>query len=335
MTVGATAAVVLLVVAASTLAWFLESRHFEKTDDAFVGAHYEMVAPRVSGQVIKVHVDDNAVVESGQVLLEIDPSDYQVALDRAKAAVLQAEAQVTQNRAQRQFAVAGVEQAKADLDLAQANAENANAQLHRYEGLSEEAVSAQQLDNLRTTARTANAQLVAARTRLPSQTAQVDVATGQISAADANLISAKKAQVQAELNLSYTSVRAITGGRVTQRQVQAGDYVSPGQQLIILVPRDVYVTANYKETQITDMQPGQPVDIKVDGFPNETFRGKIDSIQRGSGTVFSLLPPQNATGNYVKVVQRVPVKITFDSKNGAAYERLGPGMSVEPSVRVR
>src|SRR5439155_11531348 len=152
-----------------------------------------------------------------------------------------------------------------------------------------------------------------------------------IQTAEADIKSAEAQLAQARLQLSSTEIKATVGGRVANRQVQAGNYVQPGQQLMALVPHEVWVTANYKETQLTDMRPGQPVDIKVDAFPDVEFHGKVDSIQAGAGAVFSLLPPQNATGNYVKVVQRVPVKITFDDTNSDAYRQLGPGMSVAPS----
>ena len=331
---GIVAAVLVLATIGGVLYW-LHARQFQKTDDAFVDAHYEMVAPQVGGRVIRVLTNDNALVEPGQVVLEIDPADYRVAIERAVANVAAAESSIAQARAQRDVAAANVEQAKADVDVARSNLENAQSELRRYEGLSKEAVSPQRLDDLRTTGKNAAAQLVASEKRASAQAAQVELADSQILAAEANAKSARAQQAQAELNLSYATVKATTGGRVAQRNVQAGDYVSPGQQLLILVPRDVYVTANYKETQITDMRPGQEVEIAIDAFPDQTFRGKVDSIQRGSGTIFSLLPPQNATGNYVKVVQRVPVKIVFDDKTGEVYERLGPGMSVMPSVKIR
>ena len=326
---------VLLVAGAIALIWWLEARHFESTDDAFVDAHYEMLAPQVGGRVLKVYADDNALVKPGETVLEIDPADFQVAIERARANVAEAEGQIAQAKAQQDVAAANVEQAQADVAMQQSTLDNAQAEFKRYEGLSKEAVSPQRLDDLRTAQRNAAAQLTAAQKRAVSQQAQVEFAASQITAAQATAKAARAQQSQAELNLSYATVKATTGGRVAQRNVQAGDYVTPGQRLLILVPSDVFVTANYKETQITDMRPGQPVDIAVDAFPDQKFTGKIDSIQRGSGTIFSLLPPQNATGNYVKVVQRVPVKIVFDQNGSDAYERLGPGMSVVPAVRVR
>ena len=331
---GSLGAVVLVAAFVATL-WYLHSRHFEKTDDAFIDAHVEMVAPQIAGRVIEVAVDDNTVVEPGRPLLKIDPRDYQAALDQAEGSLAEAKGKLAEANAQRDVASANVEQANADVEQARANLDNANAQLRRYEGLSREAQSPQRLDDLKTTARSAAAQLVAQQKRAVSQAAQITLAESEIVAADATIRSAQARVTQAQLNLSYTTVVATTGGRVTNRNVQVGDYVQPGQQLLILVPKQVWVTANFKETQLNDMRAGQPVSIHVDAFPDVEFGGHVDSMQAGASAVFSLLPPQNATGNYVKVVQRVPVKIVFDDMQDDAYRRLGPGMSVAPSVRVR
>jgi membrane fusion protein (multidrug efflux system) len=333
--VGAIIGAVLLLAAIGGLAWWLYARQFEKTDDAFIDAHSEQVSPQVAGRVRRVLVNDNQEVRAGDVLVEIDPADYRVQIEQGQAAVAEAEGRVSQAQAQKQVDEANVEQARADLNQAQVNEQNARTQLARYEGLSKEAVSPQRLDDLRAAARNAEAQRVAMEKKLAAAQAQVRLATSQIEAAQAGVKAAQGRLDQAQLNLGYTTVRSAIAGRVTNRNVQAGDYVTAGQQLMVLVPQDVWVTANYKETQLAHMKPGQEAEIKVDAFPDVEFRGHVDSIQKGAGAWFSLLPPENATGNYVKVVQRVPVKIVFDETDREAYRRLAPGMSVVPKVRVR
>jgi membrane fusion protein (multidrug efflux system) len=321
--VGLIVGAVVLVGAIVGVSWWLHARHFEKTDDAFIDVHAERVGPQVAGRVARVLVEDNQFVEPGQTLIEIDPADYLARVEQARAAVAQADAAV-------KSAAADVEQAKAEVEQARTSAENARTELARSESLPAGAVSAQQLDNLRAAARNAAAQVTVATKRQAAAEAQVDVAAGQTRVARAQL-------AQAQLSVSYTTVRATVGGRVSNRHVQAGDYVQVGQEVMTLVPREVWVTANFKETQLTDMRPGQPVTVEVDAYPDVEFAGRVDSIQKGTGAVFSLLPPENATGNFVKVVQRVPVKIVLDrrQKDQADYDRLAPGMSVVPKVRVR
>lgn len=328
-------ALVLIIGAIIAIPWWLHARHFETTDDAFIDAHWEKIAPQVAGRVVKVLVDDNQLVRAGDTLVRIDPADYNVQLEQANASLAEGNGKLAQANANRSVAEAGVGQNQAEVDRTQTNRDNAAAELKRYESLSAEAVSKQRLDDLRTALRTAEAQLTAAKKGLVAAQAQVELANSQIQASAAS-VQASQAQVDnAKLKLSYTEIKAITDGRVTQRGVQDGDYVSVGQQLLLLVPQKVWVTANYKETQLTDMRVGQPVDLEVDAYPDRTFHGKVESIQAGSGPWFSLLPPENATGNYVKVVQRVPVKITFDFTQADEGQQLAPGMSVTPKVKVR
>lgn len=326
---------VLLLAALGGLVWWLHARQFEKTDDAFIDVHSEQVAPQVAGRVLRVLVTDNQQVRAGEVLLEIDPADFQVQIEQAQAAVSQARGGLSQAEAQVRVDNATVEQTRADLVQATVTEENAKTERARYEALPEGAVSPQQRDNIRAAAKNATAQRVAIEKRVAAAEAQVQLAASQLESARANLKAAEAKLRQAQLNLGYTTVPASVAGRVTNRNVQVGDYVTAGQQLMVLVPHEVWVTANYKETQLTHMRPGQQATIEVDAFPSATFRGHVDSIQKGSGAWFSLLPPENATGNYVKVVQRVPVKIVFDDKSQDAYGRLAPGMSVVPKVRVR
>ena len=329
------AGALLIAALAFGIPWYLNARQYQSTDDAIIDAHSERVAPQVAGRVLGVPVDDNQAVEAGQLLVQIDPSDYQAMLDKAEAELARARGMLDQARAQRTVNEANVEQAQAQVDVAQTDAQNAKNDLDRYSGLSKEAVSRQTLDNATSAYRSAQATLKSQETAVTAARAQVKFADSQIEADQASIQSAEADVEQARLQLSYTTVLARTAGRVTRKSVTVGDYVSAAQQLLAVVPTEVYVTANFKETELTDMRAGQAVDIEVDAFPDQKFTGKVQSIQSGTGAHFSLLPPENATGNYVKVVQRVPVKIVFDDVTSDAYHRLSPGMSVVPSVKVK
>ena len=330
--------------------WYLHARNFESTDDAFIEGHVIRIDPKVAAYVTAIHFDDNYQVKQGDLLLELDPRDFQVALDRAqtqlaqsKAGVLRAQAGVEQAQAQAAQAQAQVEeqtaqvtQSGAQFALAQINF-NRNNSLY---GKDIKAISKEQVDTTKAnfdasqgSFDSAKAFLNAAKANLNAVRAAGDSAAAQLVAAQADVRTAEVAVRDAELQLSYTKIYAPSAGRVTQKAVEPGDYVSVDQALLSLVPPVVWVTANFKETQLTHMKPGQPVDIRVDPFPDRRFTGRVDSIQRGTGSRFSLLPPENATGNYVKVVQRVPVKITFNTDAGD-LPMLGPGMSVEPEVDV-
>jgi len=234
-------AMLLLGGAIAGVRYWQYARQYESTDDAFIQGHITQISPKVSAQVTRVLIDDNLEVKQGDLLIELDPRDFEVALEQAQT-----------NEA-------------------------------------------------------------AARGRLQQAQAQVR---------------------QAQLNLSYTKIYAPADGRVTQKTVEPGNYVQTGQALFALVPYDVWVVANFKETQLTYMRPGQPIDIEVDAYPNHAFKGHVESLQMGTGAAFSLLPPENATGNYVKVVQRVPVKIVFDEPPESVL-LLAPGMSVVPEMKVR
>ncbi len=221
--------------------------------------------------------------------------------------------------------------------VAEANATNASRDLGRYTGLRDAlpgAVSQQQLDTAQTQARTSADQVMVAQKSADAAQAQLGYVSRQIAAAEAALKSARAQVAEAELNLSYTKVKAEVAGRISSKMVAPGNYVQPGAQVMAVVPAEVYVTANFKETQLARMRRNQPVEIHVDAYPELKLRGHVDSIQASSGQAFSILPPQNATGNWVKIVQRVPVKILFDGPPGDAERRLGPGMSVEVKVLV-
>ena len=326
---------IAVVLIGGSIAWWLDARRWESTDDAFIDVHLVEVAPQVAGRIARVLVDDNQLVEAGQPLVEIDPVDYQAKLDQKQADEAAATGSLAQAKAQRDTAYANSEEAQAEVGVAEANAINASNQLKRDQPLAEQhVVSRQTLDNDIAAARSTAANLVAAQKKLTSSQAQQGVADSQVKVAEANLKSAGAQVETARLNLSYTRILAAEAGHITHKNVAPGNYVQAGQNLMALVPVKVWITANFKETQLARMRVGQPVDIEVDAYPDVTFRGRVDSIQRGSGAAFSLLPPENATGNYVKVVQRVPVKIVFDEPPDPSRP-LGPGMSVVPSVKVR
>jgi membrane fusion protein (multidrug efflux system) len=331
-----TGGVILVVVLAGIFLWWWHSRQFESTDDAFIDARVVRLSPRVSGQVIAVHADDNQLVHAGDVLVEIDPADIRAALDQAQAQESQAETALGQAQADVALAQAQYQQSLAAIAGAEAQAVNAAKDLQRYQELkasTPQAVAQGQLDQATAAARSAAAQRDAARQQSHSAQAQIASAHAAVAGAQARVETARAQVRQAQLNLEYTRVVAPVTGHVARRTVAVGTYVSPGQQMLAIVPLQVWVTANFKETQLDLMRPGQSVTLSVDACPGADIRGHVDSIQRGAGQAFALLPPENATGNYVKVVQRVPVKIVLDQVPRNCP--LGPGMSVEPAVRVR
>jgi membrane fusion protein (multidrug efflux system) len=324
-----------LAAAGIGVMWWLDARGYESTDDAFIDAHMVRVAPQVAGRVAKVAVDDNQAVVPGQLLIGIDPAPFQARLDQAEANKANAAGLLAQARARRLVVFAGADQARAQIGVAEANATNALAQRRRAESLIAKQVASQQaLDDAVAAANRTSAALIAAQRALEAAEAEFNVTTSQIDTARAALRSAEAQVEQARLDLSYTEVVAAEAGTIARTNVSLGDYVQVGQNLIALVPFKVWITANFKETQLDLMRVGQPVEIRIDAYPDKTFHGHVDSFQRGSGPAFSLLPPENATGNYVKVVQRVPVKIVFDDPPDPSRP-LGPGMSVVPRVKVR
>jgi membrane fusion protein (multidrug efflux system) len=421
------AAGLALVGLAVGIPYYLHAISHESTDDAFIDGHIIAISPRVSGHVAKVHVTDNQQVKAGDLMVELDPRDFQARLDAARAALdaaeaarrsrdidvnltsitsaagldeaeqtvtaaeamvqnaraLAAAAKSQQGEAQAQvaFAKAAVDQAQAETLAVEAKYQQASLDLKRYQEMARSnTISPQQLDHAVTDERMAAADLNAARSKVATQQsllkraeaalkaaednvrqaqAQTAARQAQLEQANARLTSARSAPVQvaqsssraeaskadaakaraeveqATLNLSYTKIHAPTDGYVTKKNVEPGVFVQVGQSLMAIVPPNVWVTANFKETQLTHMRPGQPAAVSVDTYPDETFHGRVDSIQRGTGSRFSLLPPENATGNFVKVVQRIPVKIVFERPEELAKYRLVPGMSVVPEVNVK
>jgi membrane fusion protein (multidrug efflux system) len=331
------------------LRYLAESLTHEWTDDAFLDANVISIAPKVAGQVKRVHVNNNQAVKDGDLLLEIDPRDLAVVLEQKRAAVKSAQANVVLLRAvvelsrtQVATAEATAKQSAAEAAAAQATADKARADLKRAEELIQNhTISPQEFDSAKAAATATEASLKAAQEKAASKRAEVVQAQAQVEAAqkafERGEVQARQTEpdVQAaELNLSYARVTAPADGFVTKKAVEDGDYNQVGQKLMALVPRDLYVTANFKETQVEHIRPGQPVRITVDSAGDRAFTGHVESIMAGSGARFSLLPPENAVGNYVKVVQRIPVKILFDEPVEAGHV-LGPGMSVVPSVHVK
>lgn len=317
--------------------WMYASTH-EDTDDAYVTGNTHQISTRITGTVEQVLVDDNWHVTAGQPLLKLDPRDYQVALTQARASYLQAEAQLVQANAQIPLVEAQLAQAQAQADSSKANADylertfERNSQLF-YQGRG--VISKQDLDNSQSQAQTNLASYKASEAAVTVAKENLKVAQAQQQAASAQ-VEAAQAQVQnAELQLSYCTVVAPVSGRIAQKTVQTGNRVSVGQALMAVVEDDVWILANLKETQLERVRVGQPVDIKIDALPHYRFKGRVDSLQPGSGSNFALLPPDNATGNFIKIVQRVPVKILFDPESIKDFrDKIVAGLSAQPSIAV-
>jgi membrane fusion protein, multidrug efflux system len=377
------------IVAVVLVGWFWwESRQWEATDDAEIDGHIYPISARVDGHVIKVNFDDGQLVHKGDVLVVIDPTDYTVALERARADYQDSQAQAVAARfgvpvssvgsfsqirsasADMASAQAGVASAQKQMEAARsqvveakADALRLNTDVERYQQLlGKREISQQQFDATTAAATAANATVQAREASLLAAEAQVKVAESRIEQASAeiknaqatpNTVAATKAKAesadaqalryksaldQAQLNLSYTTITAPVDGIVGKRSVQVGSNVAIGQDLMAIVPlQDVWVTANFKETQLAHMCPGQPVKISVDTYGGRKWEGHVSNIGGATGAKYSLLPPENATGNYVKVVQRIPVRIDFDGNDKPDFNKDGllrPGMSVEPDVRV-
>jgi membrane fusion protein, multidrug efflux system len=324
-----------LLVAGAAIFYYLHfMAPFVTTDDAFIDGYVTLVSSRVPGQVARLLVTDNQRVKEGDGLLEIDPRDYEAKLAQNRADLAAARSQLDQAQAQVKVSEAKVAQAQAAVTAAEAENQRATNDLQRYESVESRAVSKSAFDQAQAEARSATANLAAARSLAKAAEADVALSQAGVETATAAVQQAEAKVQQAELNLSYTKIIAPRDGRVTARTVQWGNYVQPGQNLLALVPTNVWVTANFKETQLTHLRRGQTVELRVDAYPNRKFKGRVDSLQAGTGARFSLLPPENAVGNYVKVVQRVPVKIDFDEPLPPDLD-IAPGMSVVPKVRIK
>ncbi|GAA3905781.1 HlyD family secretion protein [Gibbsiella dentisursi] len=334
-------AIVVVVMLIVALWYWLATRNIETTDDAYTEADAVTIAPKTSGFVTQLLVKDNQRVKRGQLLVVIDPRDNTAQRDQAQAQLGLAVAQLHQAQAALDLAKvqypAQKDQALAQLAKAQANLLNAQEDDKRQRGVDPRATSQRNID-------AASAQLRSARAELASAKAQVEIASQialqirqQETTVEARQQQVQQAQAQlntANLNLAYTEVRAPYDGFITRRNVQLGSLVQAGSSLFSLVSPEVWISANFKETQLARIRPGNPVDITVDAWPDITLHGHVDSVQMGSGSRFSAFPAENATGNFVKIVQRVPVKIVID-KGLDADKPLPLGLSVEPRVTVK
>ena len=341
--------VLIPLAAAGGAYYYARSQSYQSTDDAFIDSHIINVAPQVAERVDRVLATDNQFVKKGDLVVVLDNRNFVATRDQKTAALDNVRAQAGAEKASIDQALAHVnslqaivESDQAAADASRAQAEESAKDFQRAQKLfRNRVISPQKLDARRATNDTDQAQLQANLKKVASDRAQVAEARATVNTYRA-LLKSVQAQIQeaaanlraAKLNESYTEIRAPEDGRVTEKAVEPGDYVQTGQTLFALVPANVFVTANYKENQIGLMRPGQPAQIKIDALHGQTFPGHVDSIQCGSGAHFSLLPPENATGNYVKVVQRVPVKIVFDHPPQVGLP-LGPGESVVPTVKVQ
>jgi membrane fusion protein, multidrug efflux system len=324
-----------LFVPATTAAYLYwdNSRHFESTDDAYIAARQFAIQPKVPGYITAVPVTDNQHVAAGDVIARIDDRDYRVALEQAQAQVANAEANISNIDAQINVQQAQVSASQAQLEQTQAALVFDQQQADRYERLAQTGSgtvqNAQQWDSQ---LREQQAAVATAQANLKLAQRQIETLKAQRDSALANLDQTKAQRDQADLNLSYTTVTAAQAGRVVSLSAAVGQFAQAGTTLTMFVPDEIWVTPNFKETQLEAMRPGQPVTLTIDAYPDRTIRGHVASVQPGSGPAFSLLPPENATGNWVKIVQRVPVKIVMDDP--PTDVSLGPGMSVETTVRV-
>jgi membrane fusion protein (multidrug efflux system) len=310
-------------------------RYLESTDDAYVKADSTIVSPKVSGYLAQVLVGDNEPVKAGQVLARIDDRDFKTALDQARADVAGSEAAVRNLDAQIALQQPLIEQGGADVAAAEANLQFAQQEQTRYDGLMKSGSGtvqrAQQTD---AEFRAKVAELRHGKSGLIAAQRKVDVLTTDRAKAVAQLDHARAVEAQAALNLSYTDISAPVDGTVGARTLRVGQFVQAGTQLMAVVPLDaVYVVANFKETQLTHVRNGQPVELRIDSFHGTKLSGHVDSLSPASGLEFALLPPDNATGNFTKIVQRVPVKIVLDDHSLIGLLR--PGMSAEPTINTK
>jgi membrane fusion protein (multidrug efflux system) len=342
--------VILLIILFFGYRYWQHASTHEDTDDAYTTGNTHQISPRVAGTVQQVLVDDNWHVNAGQALVKLDPRDFEVALVKNKAQLKQATAQVSQAEAaaeqasaellQRQAevtqAAAQVIQSKANFDIAKINFDRSQA-LFLKGAVSKEDVDTTRtnfdaargaLDGAKATDEANQAQVVAGKAAVDSAKAQIENSVANVSVSEATVH-------DSELQLSYCSVIAPVSGRIAQRSVESGNRMTVGQALMAVVEDDVWILANFKESQLERMQIGQPVEITIDAMPHHKFSGRVDSLQPGTGSDFALLPPDNATGNFIKIVQRVPVKILFDPSSIAnVREKIVPGLSTESSVAI-
>ena len=337
--ISAVAVVFVIILVAIWYVIFEKGR--VSTDDAYTDGRSVSMSVKVAGYVSRLAVNDNQFVRAGDLLLEIDPRDYRNSVESAMGQLAQAQAQLAQARLNAQVArtarPSDLTSALANLESARASYDRAHADAQRQRMVDPRATTRTLFDQATTEERATAMQVREAEARVSTARLapqNIAIADAQVHALEAALTSATAQLSQSQLNLGYTELRAPQDGRVTRRNVEMGDYVTPGQTVLDLVTPEIWVTANFKESQLADMRPGQPVAITVDAYPHLKLHGHVDSIQMGSGSRFTAFPAENATGNFVKIVQRVPVKILIDS--GMPDGRTLPlGLSVNPTVDER
>ncbi len=342
---------ILAVIGAITVYFYIQYKNTHiSTDDAFVDGHIHVVASKIPGTVKGIYVEDNQPVKEGEVLVDLDPADYEVKVNEAssgfnaeKTKIPEINARVEASKAQLSELRARADEARSMLEVRKANLEQAELDAKRAEGLfKKDAISKERYEKTMTALKVAAAQVKAAGEGVKSALSGVETQKAVIKEAETaratqmSEIKRRDAQLKdAELKYGYTKIYAPTVGYITKKNVEVGNQIQTGQPLMAVVPLDgIYITANYKETELEKVRPGQKVQIKVDTYPGKTFYGKVDSIMAGTGATFSLFPPENATGNYVKVVQRIPVKIDLDKDTDSGHV-LRVGMSVEPTIIVK
>lgn len=330
-------AVVVVAAVVGGVLWYLHARQFATTDDAFIGGDVVRVSAQEAGTLIAVPVTSNQRVQAGDVLARIDDAALQAELALRQAQLAQARTAMGEAEAGIAEAQAALAGAQSNAAGAQVTAQNARTKADRYAALVDEtgqtSISRQTNDDTQAAADEAEAAATAAATQVKTAESRVAAAEAQAASAKANIKAAEANVAATQVSVDHTAITAPIDGQVVQSNVNLGSYVAAGTQLMAIVPDDLYVTANFKETQIAGIRPGQVVDITIDAFPDVEFTGTVVSIQNGAGQAFQLLPPQNATGNFVKVVQRVPVRISIDKPSLADYP-IGPGMSVLPRIHL-
>lgn len=330
----------LLALAAMALSsWLAYAAKFEETDNAFIEADVHPVSSRITGDVLEILVEDNQIVTQGQPLAKLDPRDYEMKLSFAKTAMEQAAAQIPQAEAALARAQAAGRESAAKVGVTVAQLEKARLDFDRAEKLYSnegKAISRQDLDGAKSAFDSATANHTAAVASQEAAAAGVRAAEADLTVAKAGRDHAQAIVDDAELQLSYTVLRAPGAGRVGKRTLQTGQHVQPGQALLAIVSPDTWVVANFKENQLSQMRAGQPVELSIDAIHGQRFSGHVDSFAPGTGAKFTLLPPDNATGNFTKIVQRLPVKILLDESEAKAFAaQISPGLSVIATVRVK
>lgn len=321
--------IILIVVASGAgLLWWKYSKTHISTDDAFIDSHTFTVSSRIPGRILEVYVNDNRQVKKGELLAMLDPSDFEQQVKEAEASLV-----LAKNETSGEYAL--VEAAKAGVSQAGAAMEQATLDLKRAQSLYEkDVIPKDQLDRLTTALKVAEARYAEASQKLKREEANLGLAKN--GGKEARIAQREAKLNQAKLNLSYTRIYAPSDGFVTKKTMDSGNFVQPGQPLMSIVDlENIWITANYKESQLTDVKPGQPVEFEVDTYPGKKFIGKVDSLMAGTGSAFALLPPENASGNFVKVVQRIPVKILIDPSSLSKSQTehvLRVGMSVVPTI---